>query len=203
MDQYRHFVIKKKLEDFKVNENLFLNMDYTEGCYCVLELYKLGISTFDAIEMIALFFGLETREINYAGLKDDDGETRQLIQIEKQKISLEKIDVFNKKSKVKLFFIGYTDDVINIGDLAGNSFHIKLRELDVYVKEYLLLERKFNIVFPNYFGPQRFGLPNLPHVTHKVGKALLDYALDDVYRYINLGNPGLLGKDVSSSTVED
>ena len=48
-----------------------------EGTHTFVWLEKQGLTTFDAIALVAKAFGLSSRDVGYAGLKDKQATTRQ------------------------------------------------------------------------------------------------------------------------------
>lgn len=177
-------VLKHCPEEFSVNENISL-LYSEEGTYSYYLLAKKGYSTFDAVRIIAEYFGLPGTEICYAGLKDEDGVTQQTISIV-QNLDDDLLEVFNKQytrttSFVKLLRIGAGSAPLKIGGLNGNSFLITVRNVDQYVGN-AFPKVSQTIFYLNYFGEQRFGLPGQPKLTHQIGEALIlgefDRALD-------------------------
>ena len=77
------FKLKSMPSDFIVSESLILPQYFgnhrAQFNYYFLE--KCGYSTFDAIERIASLLNINTTDIGYAGLKDEDGITTQHVSI--------------------------------------------------------------------------------------------------------------------------
>lgn len=137
------------------------------GKYNLFLLRKRGMTTHSALEIIRKKFA--PRRIGFAGLKDKKAVTEQYI-------TMEGGHDFSEEN-IELTEAGTTDRMLSKGDLVGNQFSITLhgcntKRLEQAVKE---INRKG---FPNYFGPQRFGMHRNNHVIgrlivkRKFGKAL-------------------------------
>jgi tRNA pseudouridine13 synthase len=156
-----------------------------EGTHTYFVVEKRGLTTLEAVRLIARRLGRNPRDIGYAGLKDAHGVTQQML-------SLEHMDPAAVASielgRVRVLSVNRHRNKIKLGHLAGNRFVIKVREttessvesaravLDVLVKRGV----------PNYFGPQRFGARGDNAL---IGRAVL---LDDFDEAIGLilGRPG-------------
>jgi tRNA pseudouridine13 synthase len=76
---------------------------------------------------------------------------------------------------IKIRVLGRTNRSVDLGDLLGNRFKIKIKEMncrDLSSRLARITEEIRNLLgIPNYFGIQRFG--ETRPVTHKVGEALV------------------------------
>src|SRR5579862_8622128 len=72
--------IKQRPEDFVVHELPLYDVS-GEGEHVFVEIEKTGISTFDAIDLIAQKLQIDSRQIGYAGMKDAAAVTRQVLSI--------------------------------------------------------------------------------------------------------------------------
>ncbi len=129
-----------------------------ETCFL---LEKKGITTLDAIKLLSKVTGLPESKFGYAGLKDKNALTYQWISA---KLSQKQIEILRREKfkgiRLKNFRKGQR---IKIGDLKGNRFKI-------VVKNARKVELPKKVIFPNYFGPQRFGYENV-----EMGKKLLKH----------------------------
>lgn len=163
--------VKECPEDFRVEE-IPLNVG-DAGEYLICWLEKKGMTTFDAVSRISSDLGISKREVGYAGLKDSDATTRQLISLRgAEKGDLEKINEEN----VKVTYFGRSPRPLKPGDLNGNRFLITIRDIEFSPREARgrlknLREEMGRKGVPNYFGTQRFGGER--PVTHLVGRELL------------------------------
>ncbi len=183
-------------EDFCVNEILSVNYDinYKEHKFILLNLKKKGFSTFEAANIISDFFRIPVKDIMYAGLKDEDGVTVQKICMDSKYIYIVKsindfnniFDFFDKY--IMLEVLGYMNQNINIGRLEGNAFKLILRDINVSEMKNLMKIKKYTLFFPNYYGIQRFGIPDEKKVTHLIGEALIKEKYIDAIKYLDISN---------------
>lgn len=142
------YIIKEQPEDFIVRERTSIAVG-KEGEYTLFLLKKKNYTTLRAIEQIAACFHIPVKRIGIAGNKDKRAITEQHISIfhaPAQKLRLKDIT---------LTPVGKSTGPISLGDLEGNEFVIKIRnvsreELTVFKKNSKALQ------VPNYFGEQRF-----------------------------------------------
>jgi tRNA pseudouridine13 synthase len=138
--------------------------------------------------------GISRERIGFAGTKDKRAVTTQLMSFECPITSMERIaldDVVIKDA--------YTAKRgIQIGDLVGNSFVIRVKECDAPASDIpgILGSVSSSVKdaggFPNYFGVQRFGV--VRPVTHKVGELIVRGDLEGAVRcYIS--DPALFEDD--------
>lgn len=147
--------IKNRAEDFFVQElPLYEPSGQGEHVYC--EIQKVGVATFDAIDRLARALQVSPRDIGYAGLKDAQAVTRQMISI--WGITQEQALAVNVPG-VRVQSAERHVNKLRLGHLAGNRFAIKIRDVkptDIVRLEPVLtkMERRG---MPNFFGEQRFG----------------------------------------------
>jgi len=144
----------------EINEN-----EKKDFLWCELE--KKDIDHFAAIKETAQQINKDIQSIGYAGTKDKKAWTSQRISIFQPDI--EKINLFNHPNIILKNF-KWNKRKIKIGYLEGNHFKITLRDIDK--KEAMKITKQIQNLkfFPNYFGPQRFGI-NENNV--KIGKLIL------------------------------
>jgi len=165
-------IIKQIPEDFIVEE--LINLNLSNGNYSIYKLTKKNWDTFKILETIARILNTKIKFIGYAGNKDKKAVTTQYISF--YKIPKNRIDRI-KINDVKLEFLGYSPDRINLGDLKGNKFIITARNLDK--KSRLPSELQLE----NYFDDQRFGNKSN---THLVGKAIIKKDFKEACKLLNL-----------------
>lgn len=134
--------------------------------YVIFVLQKQNWTTIAAINAIRKQLRISKRRISFAGTKDRNAITTQLCSVYKE--------TPNRLSEISLKDIAilgawYWDRPIKLGDLLGNKFKIKLKSVPDREKIYTIYYAK-NALFPNFYGPQRFGKRNNTHV---VGKKIL------------------------------
>ncbi|MBI1972965.1 tRNA pseudouridine(13) synthase TruD [Candidatus Woesearchaeota archaeon] len=163
--------LKQTPEDFQVKEINNLSLE-DKGNHCYVLLKKKNWTTTRIIETLANRLRVPLDRFHFAGLKDKDAVTEQVI-------SAYKIDTkFVEHIKIKdveLKILGFSNDFIKVGSHLGNEFRIVVRDLEKP------LEKKITQV-PNYFDDQRFGGSIRP-VTHKVGEALVQGNFEEAIKH--------------------
>ena len=162
--------------DFIVSESLILPQYFgnhrAQFNYYFLE--KCGYSTFDAIERIASLLNINTTDIGYAGLKDEDGITTQHVSISASLtsgIDFQKINetLFEGDKFIQLRYLAKGNKALSVGNLCGNTFYITVRNLPYEISNKIYRKKMHQVFLINYYGLQRFGLPNLKKNTHLIG----------------------------------
>ncbi len=144
--------------------------------HCVLQ--KEGLDTYSAIKKLSEILGIPEDHFGYAGLKDSRAVTFQRISIwnypreRLKEISIPRINLLNpiqQKYAVKM------------GDLDGNFFQIKIRNIlkEWDDKTWLSFINQINRRgILNYYASQRFGSKR--PVLHLIGKYILQEKYDEV-----------------------
>ncbi|MEU0383206.1 tRNA pseudouridine(13) synthase TruD [Streptomyces chartreusis] len=174
-------VLKYRPADFLVRENLVLGLtDEADADQHYLLLRKCGYTTMESVRIIAEELRISPHEVSYAGLKDEDGITEQIISVPHRGAPKMQDDILLAGGTgtlgdrwIKLRSYGFGTDRIGIGKLEGNGFRIVVRNLTAGTAKQLAVARKFNFSFLNYYDGQRFGVPGGPKLTHHVGAAIL------------------------------
>jgi len=177
--------LKHKPEDFQVEEikedwhcktipsfdqapqidNLEENPNKNFLCF---ELVKKDLEHFLALNILCKRFSKGTKAISSAGIKDKVAITSQRISVFQP--DLNKIRTFTHPN-IYLHNFKWSKRKIKMGYLDANNFRLTLRDIDK--KDAIKAAnkiRKTNI-FPNSFGPQRFG--NIRKNNVKIGKLLV------------------------------
>lgn len=146
---------KERIEDFEVEEVPSYEPS-GEGTHTWLWIEKRGMSTLDAMAVLAGVVAAKKRDFGYAGMKDAQAVTRQWLSIEH--VDPERfagVDV----DGVKVVRVARHGNKLKPGHLAGNRFSILLRGAPASDADAL----RENVAWcaekgvPNYFGEQRFG----------------------------------------------
>lgn len=148
--------IKRYDEDFAVEE-IPRYEPGGDGTHLYLTIEKHGMTTPEAISLLAQRLGRRPGEFGYAGLKDAHGVTRQRVSIEHIDPKLvEGLDL----TRLRVCDVSRHTNKIKLGHLAGNRFTIRIRdsEPDPLVRVGAILQTLQRRGVPNYFGPQRFGV---------------------------------------------
>ena len=149
------FSFKQSIEDFRVEE-IAQSKFSGRGNFLILHIEKKNLSTWDLLNSLSQMSRIENSEFGYAGLKDKHATTTQYISIHKKyERSLKNI----RHKNIKIIKTYLNQKPLSIGDLQGNRFTLKIKNLQLAQKENF--ETIFNTIkesgMPNYFGYQRFG----------------------------------------------
>ena len=171
------YVLKNKPSDFQVHECYILDQAIIphNDIYLFL-LKKAQFSTMDAIHYCSENMNIAKKDITYYGLKDEEAITQQLVCIKTSASNiLEQIEKFNQNSNfnhekfIKLTYLQNTFAPLKVGEVLSNCFLLTIRKLSENVIESLNKKKCHDIFFVNYFGCQRFGLPNEEPISHLIG----------------------------------
>lgn len=177
--------IKNSAEDFAVEEItrdgvvLELNKEITRaddenGKFLHFVLQKRDWGTSQAIKTIATRLRMSFKRFNFAGTKDKTAITTQLVSC--FALRKEKLQQLRLKD-VKINGMWYANEKVDLGDLLGNRFVIKVAGCDNDEKKVNGILTELNGKFPNYFGEQRFG--STRKNTHKVGELIIKSRFED------------------------
>jgi len=183
----KEIIGKKFLHKFSRNESGITR----QRKYFLYLLKKENITTKNAIKMIAKHFGVPLNEIGYAGLKDKFAVTEQYITMKKEVNDTELTNLSLKKIKP-------TNNMISVGDLAGNGFTITLHGTSFSNK---IIEEIKSKPMPNYFGLQRFGKNRNNHV---IGKYIIKREFGRALKVINSNSGRKFSgiKEADKSTIK-
>lgn len=148
------FVFRQTRDDFIVTEEGLFDKPLNKGNQLIVKIQKQDLSTMEMLNILES--ELHCHNIGYAGLKDKNATTTQYISMPlKYSKSFEKF--YHPKLKVIESFLA--KDKISIGDLKGNHFFIRLKEVSEDAAQRLssVLDDIMRNGMPNYFGYQRFG----------------------------------------------
>ena len=145
--------LKRTQNDFRVSEILEDDTLLGDGPFAVYRVTKRGLTTFEAADLLAKAAGVERSAVAYAGLKDKDGITSQVMTVDGGK------PVTFRDKAMTIRPLGKATRAIESGDSKGNSFEIFVRDLEAddmrRIRVNLNQIRKCGL--PNYFDDQRFG----------------------------------------------
>lgn len=147
--------IKDHVEDFLVEE-IPLYPPSGTGQHTFFEIRKQGIPTFHAVRLIARALAVPPQSIGYAGLKDAQAVTSQVLSVDR--VAPEAVLALELPN-IRVMWAERHEKRLKIGHLRGNRFTIRVRgvgrdALDVSRAILEVLERRG---VPNRYGPQRFG----------------------------------------------
>lgn len=148
-------VFKDTAEDFAVTEvPLYPPCGSGEHVYAFVE--KRALTTLEMLRRLARALAVQERDIGYAGMKDARGITRQTVSI--PGVTPEQVAALDIPG-VKVLSATRHNNKLRLGHLAGNSFRIRLREVqeDAVPRAEAALAILGSKGVPNYFGSQRYG----------------------------------------------
>ncbi|HLC95831.1 MAG TPA: tRNA pseudouridine(13) synthase TruD [Candidatus Nanoarchaeia archaeon] len=170
------YTIKKNPEDFVVKEITDITPAPT-GEYTYFLLKKRNYNTLSAIEVIAKILNVPLNRFGFAGNKDKQAVTEQLISArDVKKVNLEKISL----TDIEIIPQGYGDNYISLGSLKGNEFTITVRNISKEERS-CFDKKKLTLLFPNTYGEQRFSEKNVD-----VGRALIKRDFEEASSLLNL-----------------
>lgn len=154
------------------------------------KLWKRDYTVNRAMEQVCRVFKVSARDVHFAGTKDRQAVTTQLISIRRLRRNWEEdLEYFNNKNPdIKLEYIGDFPARLNLGDNLGNRFTITIRDLSE--EEVLLCKENMKSVgkdgVPNFFDSQRFGFSGKNPV---IGKYLLRGDFEKAFFHIITAAP--------------
>jgi len=128
-----------------------------EGTHTFLWLEKRGLTTFDAIALVARALGVQARDIGYAGMKDKQATTRQWLSVPgvEPERALALAD-----GGVRVLTAARHGNKLRTGHLRGNRFEVVLAGAATD-DEVAAVRARFDEAsargVPNRYGEQRFG----------------------------------------------
>ncbi len=147
--------IKEQVEDFVVEE-LPLYTPVGEGEHTFFEIRKVGLSTFQAARQIARALGVPPNQVSYAGLKDAQAITCQILSV--QGVPPEAVTALDLPG-IRVLWAERHRNKLKIGHLRGNRFTIRVRGVDepAVLASRAILDVLARRGVPNRYGVQRFG----------------------------------------------
>ena len=183
--------LRTEVEDFIVVEDSLPPPEVPGGKFTAVTIRLHNWETNRFVRQMSRKLGISSRRVRFAGVKDKRAVTTQLFTIEAPKDSVSGL----RMADVEVLSLQPTDRHIGLGDLVANTFEISVTDLDVDDDvarkrvEDILAEVEDEGGFPNFYGPQRFGVSR--PVSHLVGR---DLVLGDVkmasMRYLTHVGPG-------------
>lgn len=165
--------LRSEVQDFVVEE-LVLDQRYEGGRYLIVEVEKADWETHHLVRDLSRQLQISQKRFSWAGTKDKNAITRQRMSI----YGLEEGELVRANLPgVNIRVLGRSNRGISLGDLRGNRFAVRIREIDLDDAD---AARRLEAItgeigalggLPNYFGVQRFG--EVRPVTHLVGEALV------------------------------
>lgn len=194
--------IKAHPEDFRVTEISNNPPEDLGGKYTIAKVTSTNWETNRMVRLMARSMGISRERIRFAGTKDKRAVTSQLMSFECAPESLENINL----KDIEISDVYTAKHPMKLGDLIGNEFSIRVRDLDMDMSEVPdVLNKVTSEVnriggFPNYFGVQRFGV--VRPITHLVGKELVRGDIEGAVRTYLSGPSNFETEDIISVRKE-
>ncbi len=174
--------LKAQPEDFVVKEISSHPEPVKNGKFTIARITAKNWETNRMIRLMSREMGISRERIGFAGTKDKRAVTTQLMSFEGPSSLLDKIEL----QDISVSDLYTAKRKIQIGDLIGNEFEIRVSGLSKPISEIndicneVVSQIDKNKGFPNYFGVQRFGV--VRPVTHKVGERIIRGDLEGAVR---------------------
>ncbi|MBN1936589.1 MAG: tRNA pseudouridine(13) synthase TruD [Anaerolineae bacterium] len=177
--------IKAVPADFCVEE-LPLYEPCGQGQHTYLRIEKEGLSTFQAVRLIARVLNIDAREVGYAGLKDAQAITVQTISV--GNVPVDRVARLNVGG-IRVLTVNRHTNKLKVGHLWGNRFKIRIRDVPpgALPAAQAIVDVLARRGVPNFFGEQRFGVRG---DTHLLGQSLVRGDEEAfVRRYLGMPRP--------------
>lgn len=145
------------LQEHFIVEEIPAYLPSGEGEHLYLWVEKQGLNTADVAKRIALCAQFPQRDVGFAGMKDKHAITRQWFSLVRPQ---DDTDNWDLGEGLRILQVSRHKNKLRTGHLIGNRFEITLLGVpDADVKRATGLAGELSRTgYPNYFGPQRFGL---------------------------------------------
>lgn len=150
-------VLKQRPEDFLVDEQpQYEPAGAGEHIYLLVQ--KIGLTTSQAVSILARHFGVRPSDVGYAGLKDKHAVTRQVFSVHTPGKKPEDFPEL-RHERVAVLWTDLHVNKLRPGHLKGNRFSIRIRGVDMSRAPAAkrILDRLAVSGVPNLAGEQRFG----------------------------------------------
>lgn len=155
--------IKRRDEEFLVEE-LPRYEPCGEGEHIYLFVEKRGLSTSELLRIVAGHFGVDQRDVGYAGMKDKNAITRQILSIYAPGKRPEDYPMLQHE-RVGVLWADLHRNKLRRGHLCGNRFSVWIRDTDAHRVHdaHRILRFLSARGMPNFYGHQRFGARRRNH----------------------------------------
>jgi len=155
--------IKQRNEEFLVEE-LPRYEPCGEGEHIYLFVEKRGLSTSEMLKIMAQHFGVGQRDVGYAGMKDKNAITRQVISIYAPGKRPEDFPML-QHDRIGVLWADLHTNKLRRGHLLGNRFSVWIRNTDAtrVNDAHRILQFLSARGVPNFYGHQRFGTRRRNH----------------------------------------
>ncbi|MAT13697.1 MAG: tRNA pseudouridine synthase D [Planctomyces sp.] len=148
--------LKEEVSDFVVDE-IPVYEPSGSGEHLFLWIEKRDVTGPALTQHVARVLEVDANDIGMAGIKDRRGITRQYVSVPiRCEARLREVDT----EQIQVLRQSPHQNKLKTGHLRGNRFSILIRDIHANALELAapIREQILSVGFPNYFGPQRFGL---------------------------------------------
>ena len=180
--------LKRYAEDFVVEEISNHPPQAEGGKYVVAKVTATNWEMNRLVRQISRSLGVSRNLVHFAGTKDKRAVTSQLMTMEADAQAVRDLHIH----QVLIEDVYTSNKRLNIGDLVGNRFQVKVRDTALQGEELrseaLATKAQLDQVggFPNFFGLQRFG--SVRPITHLVGREIVRNDMEGAVMWY-VGNP--------------
>ncbi len=180
--------LKRYAEDFVVEEISNHPPQADGGRYVVAKVTATNWEMNRLVRQISRSLGISRNLVHFAGTKDKRAVTSQLMTMEADAQAVRDLHIH----QVLIEDVYTSNKRLNIGDLVGNRFQVKVRDTVLQGEELrseaLATKAQLDQVggFPNFFGLQRFG--SVRPITHLVGREIVRNDMEGAVMWY-VGNP--------------
>ena len=180
--------LKRHAEDFVVQEISNHPPRVDGGRYVVAKVTATNWEMNRLVRHISRSLGISRNLVHFAGTKDKRAVTTQLMTMEADAQAVRDLHIH----QVLIEDVYTSNKRLNIGDLVGNRFQVKVRDTVLQGEELrteaLATKAQLDQVggFPNFFGLQRFG--SVRPITHLVGREIVRNDMEGAVMWY-VGNP--------------
>ncbi|MDR2698363.1 MAG: tRNA pseudouridine(13) synthase TruD, partial [Candidatus Methanoplasma sp.] len=119
--------LKKVPEDFIVKEISSRPESVVNGNFVIAEVTSRNWETNRLVRLLSRSLGISREKVGFAGTKDKRAVTTQLMSFECRPIAMQRVSLMD----VEIKNVYTARRGIQIGDLLGNSFTVRVRECDM------------------------------------------------------------------------
>lgn len=176
--------LRKTPEDFQVDEVSVLPTAHEDGRFVVARVWHRNWEMNRLVRRLGTNLRISRARIGFAGTKDGRSVATQLMSFNAPLEDVMALAI----PDVKILEAYRARRMVEIGDLIGNSFRIRVSDIDPTIDARsicLSVKERLDELggFPNFFGTQRFG--SIRPITHLIGRDLIRGEFESaVMRYV-------------------
>jgi len=176
--------LRKTPDDFVVDEISILPPEAADGKYVIAKVWHRNWEANRLVRRLGSNLRIGRGKVGFAGTKDGRSVATQLMSFDAPLEAVASLSI----PDVRISGLYRARRVITIGDLIGNSFQVRVADVDASADTEDICARIRARIdelggFPNFFGVQRFG--SVRPITHLIGKDMIREDFEGaVMRYV-------------------